>query len=85
MAKSYITIKTTQIDVVDFSQVIENRESLRYSLDGTEFIVKWIFGSPHIPTSIESVPEADRSAIMTHAEALELMATPEWTPPNPPE
>lgn len=83
--KSYITIKTTQIDVVDFSEVIENRESLRYSLDGTEFIVKWIYGSPHIPASVEAVPEADRSAIMTHAEALELMATPEWTDPNPPE
>jgi len=85
MAKSYITIKTTQIDVVDFSQVIENREPLRYSLDDSEFIVKWIFGSPHIPTSIESVPEADRSAIMTHAQALEKMATPEWSDPNLPE
>jgi len=83
--KSYITIKTDSINLVNFAEVIENRESLRYSLDGTEFIVKWIFGSPHIPTSIESVPEADRSAIMTHAEALELMATPEWTDPNPPE
>ena len=85
MAKSYITIKTTQIDVVDFSQVIENRDSLRYSLDDSEFVCKWIFGAPSIPTSVEAVPEADRSAIMTHAGALELMSTPEWTPPNPPE
>jgi len=84
MAKSYITIKTTEIDTVDFSQVIENRDSLRYSLDDSEFIVKWIFGAPHIPESIEAVPEADRSAIMTHAEALTLMATPEWTPDEPP-
>ena len=83
--KSYITIKTTQIDVVDFSQVIENRESLRYSLDDSEFVCKWIFGSPHIPTSVEAVPEADRSAIMTHAQALELMSTAEWSDPNPPE
>tara|TARA_Y100000034_G_scaffold61238_1_gene74347 strand:+ start:775 stop:1026 length:252 start_codon:yes stop_codon:yes gene_type:complete len=80
MAKSYITIKTTQIDTVDFSQVIENREPLRKSLDGTEFIVKWIFGAPHIPTSVEAVPEADRSAILTHLQARTLMATPEWTP-----
>ena len=80
MAKSYITIKTTQIDTVDFSQVIENRDSLRKSLDGSEFVCKWIFGAPHIPTSVEAVPEADRSAILTHAEARTLMATPEWTP-----
>ena len=83
--KSYITIKTTQIDTVDFSQVIENRESLRYSLDDSEFVCKWIFGSPHIPTSVEAVPESDRSAIMTHAQALELMSTAEWSDPNPPE
>ena len=83
--KSYITIKTDSINLVNFAEVIENRESLRYSLDDSEFIVKWIFGSPHIPSSIEAVPEADRSAIMTHAQALELMSTPEWTDPNPPE
>ena len=85
MAKSYITIKTTEIDTVDFSQVIESRDSLRYSLDDSEFIVKWIFGAPHIPTSVEAVPEADRSAILTHAQALTLMATSEWSDPNPPE
>ena len=85
MAKSYITIKTSEINTVDFSQVIENRESLRYSLDDSEFVCKWIFGAPHIPTSVEAVPEADRSAIMTHAEALTLMTTPEWSDPNPPE
>ena len=84
MAKSYITIKTSEINTVDFSQVIENRESLRYSLDDSEFVCKWIFGAPHIPTSVEAVPEADRSAIMTHAEALTLMATPEWSE-EPPE
>ena len=82
--KSYITIKTTQIDIVNFAEVIESRENLRYSLDGSEFIVKWIYGSPHIPESIEAVPEADRSAILTHAQALELMSTAEWSDPNPP-
>jgi len=85
MAKSYITIKTSEIDTVNFSQVIENRDSLRYSLDESEFIVKWIFGAPHIPTSVENVPEDKRSLILTHAEALTLMATPEWSDPNPPE
>ena len=85
MAKSYITIKTTEIDTVDFSQVIESRDSLRYSLDDSEFVCKWIFGAPHIPASVEAVPEADRSAIMTHAQVRELMSTAEWSDPNPPE
>ena len=83
--KSYITIKTTEINLVDFSQTIEQKATLRYSLDGTEFICKWVEGSPHIPSSIESVPEAKRSALLSHSEALELMATAEWSDPNPPE
>jgi len=83
--KSYITIKTDSINLVDFSQTIEQKATLRYSLDESEFICKWIEGSPYMPTSIEAVPEADRSAIMTHAEALTLMSTAEWSDPNPPE
>ncbi len=82
--KSYITIKTTQIDTVNFAEVIENRETVRYSLDNSEFIIKWRYGSPAMPESVEAVPEADRSALMDHAEALALMQTPEWTDPNPP-
>ena len=82
--KSYITIQTTEINLVDFSQTIEQKATLRYSLDGTEFICKWVEGSPYMPTSIESVPEAKRSALLSHSEALSLMATAEWSDPNPP-
>ena len=82
--KSYITIKTSQIDTVNFAEVIENRETLRYSLDDSEFICKWRYGAPYMPESVEAVPEADRSDLMDHATALALMATPEWTDPNPP-
>ena len=81
MAKSYITIKTSEIDTVNFSQVIGDRESTRFSVDDSEFIVKWRFGAPSMPTSIEDVPEADRSLILTHLQARELMNTPEWTTP----
>lgn len=83
MAKSYITIKTSEIDTVNFAEVIEKKESLRYSLDDSEFICKWRFGAPSIPTSIEAVPEADRSTIMTHTEARILMASSEWNPNSP--
>ena len=82
--KSYITIKTSEINTVDFSQVIEAKATLRYSLDDSEFVCKWTEGAPYMPTSIEAVPEADRSALLSHSEALALMATPEWTDPNPP-
>ena len=38
MSRSYITIKTTQINTVDFREVVEDKATLRYSLDGTEFV-----------------------------------------------
>lgn len=77
--KSYITIKTTEINTVDFSEVIEQKATLRYSVDGTEFVCKWVEGSPYMPVSITSVPEADRSDIMNQNECLNLMATIAWT------
>ena len=83
--KSYITIQTSEINTVDFSQVIEAKATIRKSVDESEFVCKWIEGSPNMPASIEAVPEAKRSAIMTHAGALELMSTAEWSDPNPPE
>ena len=78
--KSYITIKTSEINTVDFSQVIEAKDTRRESVDKSEFIVKWVEGAPYMPTSIEAVPEAKRSAVLSHSEALTLMATPEWQP-----
>jgi len=81
--KSYITIKTTEINTVDFSEVIEQKATLRYSLDGTEFVCKWVEGAPYMPTSVTAVPEADRSDIMNQEECLVVMATAEWTDPDP--
>ncbi len=80
---SYITIKTSEINTVDFSQVVEQKATRKESVDKSEFIVKWVEGSPYMPTSIESVPEAKRSAILSHSQARELMQTPEWQPEIP--
>ena len=81
--KSYITIKTSEINTVDFSQVIEAKATLRYSVDDSEFVCKWTEGAPYMPTSISAVPEAKRSALLSHSEALTLMATEAWTPEIP--
>ena len=81
--KSYITIKTSEINTVDFSQVIEAKATIRKSVDESEFVVKWTEGAPYMPTSISAVPEAKRSALLSHSEALTLMATEAWTPEIP--
>ena len=77
---SYITIQTSEINTVDFSQVIEAKDTRRESVDKSEFIVKWVDGAPYMPSSIEAVPVDKRSAILNHQEARDLMNTEPWQP-----
>ena len=81
--KSYITIQTSEINTVNFAEVIEAKATLRYSLDESEFVCKWTEGAPYMPTSIEAVPEAKRSAVLSHSQAREEMKKPEWQPEIP--
>jgi hypothetical protein len=79
----YAIISTTDIDNVDFTQVPEeNNESLRYSLDGTEFVIKWF--DEHEPTFITDGTVVPLQTL-THEQALALMATSEWSEPIPVE
>ena len=75
----YGIILTTDIGGIDFSQVFPKQEGeLRYSLGGTQFVIKW--EEDHIPTFI-----TDGSVVpvqtLTHQECLDLMATAEWSEP----
>ena len=77
--KTYAVINLTDISLIDFAQVGETSVStVRKSLDDTQFVIKWQEG--YIPTFI-----TDGSVIpvgtYSHQEILELMATPEWSPP----
>ena len=43
MEKKYVIINRNLVEAIDFKQVIETSEStLRYSLDGTQTIIKFI-------------------------------------------
>ena len=73
----YATINITDLPLIDFSQIGEDNENtIRKSLDGTEFLIKWF--DEHEPTFI-----ADGSVvplqIMTPQESLALMSTPAWS------
>ena len=74
----YGIILTADIDKVDFSQVPQDRDTVRYSLDGTQFVIKW--NSDAVPTFI-----TDGSVIpfltLTHEQCLVLMASNEWSDP----
>ena len=71
----------TDLPNIDFSQIGEtSSNTIRKSLDDLLFIIKWST-EPTFITNGTVVP----SEIMTHEEALAEMATPEWTPEDPPE
>ena len=77
----YAIIQTSDLANIDFSQIGEtSADTLRYNLAQTEFVIKW----NTTPTFISDgtvVPVSE----LTHAEALALMATAEWTEPEPVE
>ena len=77
--KTYATINIADLPLIDFSQVGETNEStIRKSLDGTNFVIKY----DSEPTFI-SDGSVTPIRLMSHDQAIALMATLEWTPSNP--
>ena len=69
----------TDLPNIDFSQIGEtNSSTIRKSVDETLFVIKWNT-EPTFITNGTVVP----SEILTHSEALDEMATPEWSEPEP--
>ena len=72
---TYITFNVSEIDSIDFNQVLETSiETLRYSVDKTQTLVKW---DGEIPSCILSL--TTKSAYMSYDEIVALLNTPVWT------
>jgi hypothetical protein len=76
--RTYATVLLSDIDKVDFSQVMETSpNTIRKSVDQTQFVLKWY--TENEPTFI-----TDKSVTLTwsgsHSDCLQLMSTIEWTP-----
>ncbi len=81
IADTYAIINIADLPNIDFAQVGETDETtIRKSLDETQFVLKW---------NTEPTFIADGSVvpvqILTHEQALTLMATPEWSEEIPVE
>ena len=77
----YAIINEGYLGEIDFSQICEtSEETLRYKLDGTQFVIKWEEG--HLPTFIED-GSVKPFVTMNHEQVLELMNTSAWTPTDP--
>jgi hypothetical protein len=76
---TYITINTTEIELVNFNEVLETSEAtLRLSVNGLQTLLKWEGSEPSFVATLSSY-----GGPYTHSEILAIMATPAWTPPDP--
>ncbi len=80
-AETYATINIADLPLIDFSQIGETSENtIRKSLDQSEFVIKWNTEPSFITDG--SVTPLD---VMTHEQALVLMASLEWSESIPVE
>lgn len=71
---------TTDLPNINFNEIHEtSAQTIRKSVDEMLFVIKWTT-EPAFVTDGTVTP----SAVMNHEDALTLMATPEWTNPDPP-
>jgi len=78
--KYYVIFNVSELDKIDFSQVFETSiETVRKSVDETLTFVK--YDTDEMPSSVASLDT--KQGPYSHEEILEILATPEWTNPNP--
>lgn len=76
--RTYLIIPASAVPQIDFDTVCEtSAETLRYSRDGTQTFVKWDGERPAC-TQVEGA-----EGPYTHAEILEILSGPSWTPEEP--
>lgn len=80
-AETYATINIADLALIDFAQIGETDENtIRKSLDGLQFVIKWNTEPTFILDGSVAIIQ-----VMTHDEALVLMASAEWSEPLPVE
>lgn len=68
---TYVIVDATELDNVDFSQVKQSSAiKLRYSLDGSKFLLKF---EGDTPSFLEGKTQ------YTHSEILSILAGAEWS------
>jgi len=72
--RKYVTINTSEVSSVDFSQVLEtSADTLRYNLAGTQAVLKFEGNKPRFLYGKDTY---------THSQILDILAGEEWTDPN---
>jgi hypothetical protein len=78
--REFMIFSVTELPKIDFNEVKETSiDTVRKSVDGTKTFVKW--DGEIIPPSVESL--TTKEGPYTYDEILVILATEEWTDPNP--
>ena len=91
--RRFMIFNVSELGDVDFSQVLEtSADTVRKSVDETKTFVKWNYQSTTndegvtteiIPSSVDAL--TTKEGPYTYSEILNILATPEWTDPDPEE
>lgn len=78
--REFMIFNVSELNSVDFTKVEETSiDTVRKSVDGTKTFCKWDGPTPDFFNSMTT-----KEGPYTYTEILTILATPEWTDPNPP-
>ena len=78
--REFMIFNVSELDQINFTQVLEtSADTVRRSVDGTKTFVKW---DGAIPQCVIDLTTSEGP--YTYDEILAILATPEWTDPEPP-
>jgi hypothetical protein len=77
--REFMIFNVSELDQIDFTQVCETSiDTVRKSVDGQKTFVKWDGETPECVANLTT-----KEGPYTYEEMLDILATPEWTDPNP--
>jgi hypothetical protein len=77
--RKYVIIPTSQIHLVDFTQVLEtSADTCRYSVDGVQTFVKY---DGNMPASVQLIQ--NKSPEYSHEEIMNILSGADWTSDMP--
>jgi len=77
--REFMIFNVSELNIIDFTQVEETSiNTVRLSVDKTKTFVKWDGATPDCVNNLTT-----KEGPYTYEEILAILATPEWTDPNP--
>jgi hypothetical protein len=78
--REFMIFNISELDQIVFTEVLEtSADTVRKSVDETKTFVKWDGTMPECVVNLTTKEDP-----YTYDEILVVLATPEWTDPNPP-